>query len=69
MFMSLLMPYLPPLDNAPVAPPAIVVAQAETTTSKSDMTLGNCEDVQTPDNPNGQLGGGISCCTTTKLLV
>jgi hypothetical protein len=25
-----------------------------------DMTLGDCEDVQTPDNPNGQMGGGLS---------
>jgi hypothetical protein len=24
------------------------------------MTLGECEDVQTPDNPNGQLGGQLA---------
>jgi hypothetical protein len=57
MLLSLLIPAVPLLVDAPVAPPAIVVVQAATPASK-DVTLGDCEPVQTPDSPSGQLGGG-----------
>jgi len=66
MLLSLLIPAVPPLVDAPVAPPAMV-AQAATTTNTPDMTLGNCEDVQTPDNLNGQLGGQLAPAGALKL--
>jgi hypothetical protein len=65
MLFSLLIPAVPPLVDAPIAPPAMVV-QAVTTTSNPNMTLGDCVDVQTPDNPNGQLGGGVSPAATLQ---
>lgn len=62
MLLSLLIPAVPPLTDAPVAPPAIVMAQDTATTVKPGTILSDCEWVQTPDSPNGQLGGGITCC-------
>lgn len=32
----------------------------QSSTAKVDMTLSDCDDVQTPDNPDGPLGGEIS---------
>lgn len=61
MLLSLLIPAVPPLNDVPDAPSAIVVAQAATPGKEIDMVLSRCEGVQTPDNPNGQLGGGITC--------
>ncbi|MFY9261577.1 MAG: hypothetical protein WAO71_13855 [Gallionella sp.] len=57
MLLSLLIPAAPPLVDAPVEPPAII---AQTSTAKTNMTLGVCEGVKTPDNPGGQLGGQLT---------
>lgn len=46
-------------DLLPVTQPAMV-AQATTTSSKLNMTLGVCEGVKTPDDPQGQLGGQLA---------
>ncbi len=57
MLLSLLIPAVPPLVDAPVAPPAII---AQASTGKTNMTLGVCEGVKTPDDPQGQLGGQLA---------
>ena len=66
MLLSLFIPAVPPMVDAPIAPPAIVVAQAATTAGKPDVALGNCESVQTPDSPTGQVGGGLYPAATVK---
>ena len=64
---QMLVSAVPPLVDAPVAPPAIVSQATTTITNKPNMTLGVCEDVQTPDNPNGQLGGQLAPVGALKI--
>ena len=51
-------------------PAATVLAQSAATaggsTVKPDLILQNCEDVQTPDNPNGVLGGGLAPAASVR---
>ena len=56
---SVLVVTIPLMLNLPVEQP-LRLAQATNTSNNLELTLGVCEDVQTPDNPNGQLGGQLS---------
>jgi hypothetical protein len=56
MLLSLLVPAVPPLVDAPVEPPAIV---AQAATNKINMTLSACEGVKAPDDLQRQLGGSV----------
>jgi hypothetical protein len=61
MLLSMLVPYLPlPADTTQAISAPILIAQASTASPKPDMTLSDCVDTQTPDNPGGQLGGVLT---------
>lgn len=53
------------LGNVLASPPTII-SQVIDLSDNTGITLNYCQDVQTPDNPNGQLGGGFSPATALR---